>query len=186
MKRALVLAVVVLVLAAAPGSAQTTGPVPPNAFLASSSGEVEGEFRAYCWTKTDSTGAMERICADWFGSIDPAVALTVEAGEPLTLRFDRPISPSSITVLRRDSPSSLPVRLLDIPAGNPTVFTLDLPPGTHFLTVSTWWGHQDDATYEFEVDIQPASSIVCRPGHGRGDRKHCHTGPPGRAINGAR
>ncbi|MDQ4089057.1 MAG: hypothetical protein M3163_01950 [Actinomycetota bacterium] len=181
----------------APASAQTSGsehgdPRPPDAFLASSYGEVRGELRAYCWPESSPTGTEATVCADRFGPIDPAVALTVETGGGLTLRFDRPISPTSITVQVRESPNSWgsppgsdPIHTFGVQPGNPAEFRADFAPGTYFLTVFTTWGEGDerygDAVYEFEISVLSRATTACKPGHGRGDRNHCHTGPPGRA-----
>ena len=142
------------------GSTTTTVVLrPPDAFLSSSSGEVRGEIRSYCWSE-----GGQGLCADRFGPIDPAVALSVEQGERLTLRFDRAISPTSITVTARDSPGwpePPPTQTFSVPAANPTQFPTDFPPGTYFLSVFTDWD-QGDATYVFEVTVSsPPTSGDC-------------------------
>lgn len=147
----------------APGSTMPPpppGPRPPDAFLASGSSEVRGEFQLYCWSEPPLG-----VCADRFDPIDPAVALTVAAGAPVTLRFDRPISPTSITVSRSDRPAfPFPAdNAFQVSAGNPTQFVADFPPGTYFLSVYTRWA-QGDATYVFEINVVGASTTTTGAG----------------------
>lgn len=151
------IAVVVLTVLLAPAaSAQTTQfPEPPDAFLASTSGEVKAEIQFYCWSETQPNGESLFICADKFLPIDPPVALRVTQGEVLTLRFDRPIQPDSIRVSRRADSLSEPIQSFDVPADNPTQFRADFPPGTHIVTVSTLWP-QGDAYYVFELTVSPS------------------------------
>jgi hypothetical protein len=134
-------------------------PRPPDAFLSSDSGEVKGEIQNYCWTE----GSLG-LCADRFQPIDPASALTVQPGEPLTLRFDRPISPTRIRVSRSNVPAfPFPSEgSFDVSAGNPTQFTLNLSPGTYFLGISTNWA-QGDAIYVFEVNVMGAATTTSLP-----------------------
>ncbi len=163
-----VAAVIVALLLGPAAGAQTTSststtalpsppaPRPPDAFLASGSGEVKGDIQMFCWSEPPLA-----LCADRFDPIDPANALTVQAGASLTLRFDRPISPTGITVLRSDRPAfPFPTTArLDVPSGNPTQFILDVPPGTYFLSIVTDWA-QGDATYVFEVDVVPTTTTT--------------------------
>jgi hypothetical protein len=168
MKMAITAALVTLVLVPA-AAAQTTStsvptttvsaPRPPDAFLSSNSGEVKGEIQNFCWIE----GSLN-ICADRFQPIDPASALIAQPGESLTLRFDRPISPTRIRVFRSNVPAfPFPSEnAFDVPAGNPTQFTLNLPPGTYFLGISTNWA-QGDATYVFEVNVTGAPTTTSLP-----------------------
>lgn len=153
-KMAVTAAILVTLLLLPAAGAQTSLPRPPDAFLSSDSGEVKGEIQSYCWTEGSQT-----LCADRFAPIDPASALTVQPGEPLTLRFDRPISPTRIRVSRSNVPAfPFPSEgSFDVPAGNPTQFTLNVPPGTYFLGIRTDWA-QGDATYVFEVNVTSTTS----------------------------
>lgn len=132
-------------------------PRPPDAFLGSASGEVRGEIQMSCWREPPLF-----VCSDRFQPIDPAVSLTVQTGELLTLRFDRPISPTRVTVFRSDRPAfPFPtVNALEVPAANPTQFRADLAPGTYFLSVSTLW-EQGDATYVFEITVVASTTTTC-------------------------
>jgi hypothetical protein len=78
----------------------------------------------------------------------------VEQGGLLTLRFDRPIRPTSISVSRRESSTSPPLERFDVAADNPTQFRANFPVGTHIITMFTTWP-QGDATYVFEVTVTP-------------------------------
>lgn len=150
-------AVVILSVLLAPAAlAQTTQlPKPPDAFLSSASGEVKGEIQFYCWREPQPNGEFLNVCADNFNPIDPPVALTVNQGELVTLRFDRPIEPNSARVSRRSSSLSEPIQSFDVPADNPTRFRADFPPGTHIVTIFTVWP-QGDAYYVFELTVRPS------------------------------
>jgi hypothetical protein len=155
MRTAVAAAVLTLVLAPA-ASAQTLPDLrPPDAFLSSpSSDEVKADIQAYCWQEPDASGGFNSLCADRFDAIDPAQAVVVTQGDLLTLRFDRPIRPRSVTVSRVETSVSPPIETFEVPADNPTRFRADLPPGTHILRVFTTW-EQGDAIYIFEVTVRP-------------------------------
>ena len=159
MRTAVATAVLVLLLAPA-ASAQTVPgqPRPPDAFLSSSSGEVRGDIQFYCWTETQPSGEFIGICGDNFNPIDPPQSLVVHQGEVVTLRFDRPIRPNSIRVNRSETSLSTPLQTFDVPAGNPTQFRADFPPGTHIVTVFTTWP-QGDAGYVFELTVLPSQPV---------------------------
>jgi hypothetical protein len=167
MKTAVAVAVLTMVLApAASVAAQTTPlPAPPDAYLASaSSSEVKGEIQMYCWREPDPNGGFLGVCADDFNPITPAQSVSVVKGQPLTLRFDRPIRPDRITVTRREgSTASPPIESFEVPADNPTQFVADFPVGTYVISVSTTW-EQGDATYVFTVAVVdpllPGAGIV--------------------------
>ena len=156
---AVAVAVLTMVLAPA-ASAQTSPPDrPPDAFLSSSSGEVKGQVQAYCWSEVDASGSSVGVCADRFDPIDPAQAVVVDQGQFLTLRFDRPIRPESITVSRRETSVSFPpTQQFEVPADNPTRFRADFPPGTHIVTVLARWAPggaaHGDAIYVFKVTVR--------------------------------
>jgi Ca2+-binding RTX toxin-like protein len=101
------------------------------------------------------------VCGDRFDPIDPAVSLNVQTGELLTLRFDRPISPTRVTVFRSDRPAfPFPtVNALEVPPANPTQFRADLAPGTYFLFVSTTWA-QGHASYVFEITVVASTTTT--------------------------
>lgn len=149
-------AVAVMTMLVAPAAAAQTVPDlrPPAAFLASSSGEVGAEIQAYCWREPDGSGGTIGVCGDRFDAIDPPQALVVGQGELLTLRFDPPLTPTSVTVSRRETSVSPPLQTFTVPAANPTRFRADFPPGTHIVTVFTTW-EQGDAAYVFEVTVRP-------------------------------
>ncbi len=159
---ATVVAVAVLTVLLAPAASAQTGPLPrpPDAFLSSSSGEVKGEIQAYCWSELDDSGSTVTLCADRFDPIDPAQAVVVGQGQFLTLRFDWPIPPNSITVSRRQTSVSFPpIQQFELPAGNPARFRADFPTGTHIITVLARWasgsGAYGDAIYVFKVTVRP-------------------------------
>ena len=66
-------------------------PRPPNAYLASSSGEVRGDQDSYSWVGRD---------ADVFGLREPKQELNVGRGEALVLRFDSGSTPTAVRVAR--------------------------------------------------------------------------------------
>lgn len=154
MKAAVAVAVLTMLLAPAASAQTAQAPRPPDAFLASSLGEVKAEIQAYCWTEPDEGGALIGVCADNFRPIDPAQAVVVNEGDLLTLRFDRPISPHSISVSRREVSTSPPIETFNVLAANPTHFRANFPPGTHIITMFTTWP-QGDASYVFEVSVRP-------------------------------
>lgn len=154
MKTAVAVAVLTMLLAPAASAQTAQVPRPPDAFLASSSGEVKAEIQAYCWTEPDEGGGFIGVCADNFNPIDPAQAVVVDQGDLLTLRFDRPIRPHSISVSRRETSTSPPIETFNVPADNPTEFRAEFPPGTHIITMFTRWP-QGDASYVFEVTVRP-------------------------------
>ncbi len=150
-------AVAVLTLLVAPAaSAQTVPDVrPPDAYLSSATGgEVKAEIQAYCWREPRPDGGGFGVCADRFDAIDPAQTLVVTQGDLLTLRFDQPLQPRSVTVERVATSVSPPLQTVTAPPENPTRFRADFPPGTHILRVFTQW-EQGDAMYVFEVSVQP-------------------------------
>ena len=153
MRTAVAVAVLTMLLAPAASAQTAQMPRPPDAFLASSSGEVKAEMQAYCWTEPDGSGGFIGVCADNFNPIDPAQAVVVEQGDLLTLRFDRPIRPNSISVSRREISTSPAIETFAIPADNPTQFRANFPLGTHIVTIFTTWP-QGDAMYVFEVAVR--------------------------------
>ena len=100
------------------------------------------------------SGGFIGVCGDRFDAIDPAQAVVVTQGDLLTLRFDRPVRPRSVSVSRVETSVSPPIETFEVPADNPTRFRADFPPGTHILRVFTTW-EQGDAIYVFEVTVQP-------------------------------
>lgn len=122
---------------------------PPDAVLVSSSGRVVGRLGSYCWPQP--TGSL---CADTFDFLDPATALTVTAGETLTLRFAGPDSPTGIAARRYTAPRFSGPESFPVAAANPTHFPADFPAGTSWLTFFTLWEH-GDATYYFELEVVP-------------------------------
>ncbi len=156
MRSAVAVAVLTMLLAPA-ASAQTADPRPPDAHLASPSQEVKAEIQAYCWTETDADGSGRGVCADRFDPIDPVQALVVDQGQLLTLRFDTPNRPDSISVSRRQTSTSAPIETFDVVPDNPSRFRADFPPGTHILTIFTKWP-QGDATYVFEITVRTAQT----------------------------
>lgn len=166
MKTAVAVAVITLLVAPA-ASAQTRPDIrPPDAYLSSSSGEVKGEVQGFCWSEPDGMGGTSGACGDRFDDIDPAQSLVVRPGELLTLRFDPPLRPTSVTVSRVERSTGPPLQTLDVPADNPTSFRADFSPGTHILRVSARWP-QGGATYVFKVTVvagQPGPGVVLPPG----------------------
>ena len=149
-------AVAVLTMLAPAASAQT-GPTPrPTGRVPRLlAGEVRAEIQAYCWRET---GAGSGICADDFRPIDPPQALVVDRGELVTLRFDRPLRPNSISVSRRETSVSAPLETFNVAPDNPTRFRVNFPPGTHIVTMFTLWP-QGDAAYVFEVTVRPMRDL---------------------------
>lgn len=82
----------------------------------------------------------------------------VDQGALVTLRFDRPLRPTSISASRRQTSTSPPLETFAVPADNPTQFRVDFPPGTHIVTMFTVWP-QGDALYVFEVTVRPANAL---------------------------
>ena len=159
MRTAVATAVFVMLLAPAASAQTVPGARPPDAFLASSSGEVRGEIQFYCWSEPDASGGFVGVCADNFNPIDPPQSLVVNQGEVVTLRFDRPIRPNTIRVNRSENSLSAPLQTFGVAADNPTQFRADFPPGTHIVTVFTTWP-QGDAMYVFELTVLPAQPVL--------------------------
>ena len=159
MRTAVATAVLVMLLAPAASAQTVPSPRPPDAFLSSSSGEVKGEMQFSCWWEPDASGGFVGLCADIFSPIDPPRSLVVNQGEVVTLRFDRPIRPNSISVSRRENSVSTPLQTFGVPADNPTQFRADFPPGTHIVTVFATWP-QGDAGYVFELTVLPSQPVV--------------------------
>ena len=160
MTTAVAVAVMTMLLAPAAAAQTNPPPRPPDAFLSSSSGEVKGEVQAFCWIEVDPSGSGRGVCADGLAPIHPSQAVVVDQGQFLSLRFDRPIPPGSITVSRRETSVSFPpIQQFEVPADNPTRFRADFPPGTHILTVLARWAPggaaHGEAIYVFKVTVRP-------------------------------
>ena len=157
--RKVVVAMGLLGLMAFPGSTTTAVPVgddspptpvvrPPDAVLSSSSGSVVGRLGSYCWRQSPTGG----VCVDTIDLPEPTAALTVTAGETLTLRFATDESPTAIAARRYDAARFSGAQPFPVAAANPTQFRADLPVGTSWLAFHTRWA-AGDATYYFRVRV---------------------------------
>ncbi len=122
-------------------------PLPPTATLAASAGWVPGELGTTCWSQGSRHG-----CGD-AGFLDPPQALNLNAGEEITLAFDRSDVPMDLAAIAYDGPSSEgPAEPLTIDEENPSYFRGDFAPGEHWLLVQSSWpeGH---ATHYFKFRV---------------------------------
>ncbi|MFP5318620.1 MAG: hypothetical protein ACLGI2_10040 [Acidimicrobiia bacterium] len=138
-----------------PCPADGCGQEPPAAILSGSRGEVAGEQGSYCWSPGPEGPGR---CADFLFR-DPATALTVVRGEPLTLRFLTAEAPTEVKVFRhervgRQFEPLFAAEERTLAASNPTTLRADFPVGTSWLVVSTRWQQGSSVSF-FEVDVRP-------------------------------
>jgi hypothetical protein len=125
---------------------------PPRAALRSSAGEVEGTAGSFCWSTQNTDGTGQGVCGDT-DALDPDVALPVQRGERVTLRFATDEAPGELLAFVADKDDPATWRAFAIPTQNPSEFVLDLPRGTHRLSFQARWEHGDSTTY-FKVEVR--------------------------------
>ncbi len=135
---------------------------PPRAILSASSGQVAGDLGDFCWPQPDGL-TLCRVAGFLPGQgPNPAQALTVTQGEVATLSFEAAPALAALRV------SSGPNASLSAPVANPSRFTVDLPPGTHVITVNaTFEGANTRATYYFKLQVVQAPAPPAEPSTGR-------------------
>ncbi len=128
---------------------------PPDAFVSGSGGEVEADQGGYCWRPPGPDGTLSEVgVCTLTGPIDPEVALRVEQGETLSVRFATRESPSEFSV--RHFPSltvGQPATVLPATAGNPARFRADLPPGVVLVNLGATW-LQGSGSYVVKLDVR--------------------------------
>ena len=135
---------------------------PPRAILSASSGQVAGDLGDFCWPQAGGLTSCRVV--DFVPGLgpNPAQALTVTQGEVATLSFEAAPALAALRV------SSGPNASLSAPVANPSRFTVDLPPGTHVITVNaTFEGANARATYYFKLQVVQAPAPPAEPTTGR-------------------
>ena len=141
---------------------------PPGVVLAGARGAVAGEPGSHCWSPG---GGGPARCVDSLFR-DPATALAVTRGEPLSLRFETEEVPSEVKVYRHDTVGGGTEPLLAgeewaVPAANPSSMRADFPVGTSWLVVATRWLQGSSVAF-FEVDVratEPAQPAAATRAH---------------------
>jgi hypothetical protein len=120
----------------------------PSVSLASHAGSVSGTPGSSCWKSGNGGG----LCMDSFDGIDPEPVLVVNAGEPLTLHWDREDAPRELQVQMADRYDADEFKPVTVAKNNPTTFAAPTTPRSYWIIVSSWWP-EGDSSDAFEISV---------------------------------